>query len=206
MVRGLEAGKRPALLISECQRGILDPELTMLGGLAEQVSIRGVLPRIAELATVFRNVGAPVFHIHIGHRPDFAGAAITSPLMSKSRREGKMTIGSADVEAMPEVEPVEGDFVCSRKSGLAMWHGTELDLLLRNLGVQTVVLVGVSTNLALFGGSLGAVDRGYQSVIPEDATAGGTADTHEWMVKNSLPLLSSMTTTAEVIETMQSWS
>jgi nicotinamidase-related amidase len=56
----------------------------------------------------------------------------------------------------------------------------------------------VSTNVALFGGSLGAVDRGYQSVIAEDATAGGSAETHAWMVENALPLLAAMSTTDEV--------
>ena len=203
MVRGLEPGKRSALLISECQRGILDPDLTSIGGLAEQAAQRNILPRIAELATAFRAADAPVFHIHIGYRPDFLGCATTSPLMGRSRREARMVAGTPDSEPMPDVEPLDGDFVCSRRSGLAMWYGTDLDAMLRNLDVKTVVLVGVSTNLALFGGSLGAVDRGYQSVIAEDATAGGSAETHAWMVENSLPLLSAMSTAAEVTEAIR---
>jgi nicotinamidase-related amidase len=194
MIRGLEKGQRPALLISECQRGILDPDLTNMEGLAHQASERGILNRIARLAESFRRRSAPVFHIHIEHRPDFAGCAVTSPLMGSSRRQGKMTAGSTDVESMPEVAPKADDFVCARRSGLAMWYGTDLDAMLRNCGVDTVVLVGVSTNLALFGGSLGAVDRGYQAVIVEDATAGGTLETHTWMLQNALPLLASITT------------
>ncbi len=203
MVRGLEAGKRSALLISECQRGILDPDLTTMAELADQAAQRNILPRIAELATAFRVADAPVFHIHIGYRPDFRGCALTSPLMGRSYREAAMVAETPHAEPMPPVAPLDGDFVCSRRSGLAMWYGTDLDAMLRNLDVRTVVLVGVSTNLALFGGSLGAVDRGYQSVIAEDATAGGSAETHAWMVENSLPLLSAMSTTGAVAEAIR---
>jgi len=198
-IRGLESGKRPALVISECQRGILDPELTLIGGLAQQAAERGILSRIARLAAAFRSVDAPVLHIHIGHRADFAGCAVTSPLMGRSRREGKMVAGTPDAESMPEVAPHASDIVCSRRSGLAMWYGTDLDAMVRNCHVNTLVMVGVSTNVALFGGSLGAVDRGYQVVIPEDATAGGSAETHRFMIENSLPLLATMSTTADVI-------
>ncbi len=198
MIRGLESGQRPALLISECQRGILEPARTSIPGLAEQAAERGIFERIARLARVFRARGFPVFHIHIGHRPDFSGCASTSPLSGKSRRDRSLIIGSEETLAMPGVEPVDGDFVCSRRSGLAMWYGTDLDAMLRNSGVETVVLTGVSTNLALFGGSLGAIDRGYQAVLVEDASAGGSAETHQWMLENTYPMLASITSVDEV--------
>jgi nicotinamidase-related amidase len=192
VIRGLEPDKKVALLISECQRGILDLSLTSLPPLAEQAVAREILPRIARLAAVFRGAGLPVVHVHIAHRADFGGAAITSPLMGMSRRAGKMVEGTADVEPMPGVEPTGADFVSSRRSGLAMWYGTDLDSLLRNEHVETLVMTGVSTNLALFGGSLGAVDRGYQVVVAEDCTAGGSPETHEFMITNALPLLGAM--------------
>ena len=201
-IRGLEPDRKPALLISECQRGILDSALTSLPQLAVQAAERGILPRIAELATRFRDARLPVFHLHIGHRADFAGCAVTSPLMGMSRKGSKMVAGTPDAEPMPDVLPVESDIVCSRRSGLAMWYGTDLDAMLRNEHVDALVMVGVSTNVALFGGSLGGVDRGYQVVIPEDCTAGGSADTHQFMITNSLPLLATMTTSAAVAEAL----
>ncbi len=201
-IRGLEPGRKPALIISECQRGILDPSLTTLPGLAEDAKNRAVLARIASLAAQFREYGYPVLHVHISHLPGMIGCAVTSPLMSLSRRSGGLVEGTAQAEPMPEVAPQPGDIVSARRSGLAMWYGTDLDLLLRNLSVDTLVMTGVSTNLALFGGSLGAVDRGYQVVIPVDCTAGGSPETHEFMVTNSLPLLASMTTSDAVIDVL----
>lgn len=185
---------RSALLVSECLRATLDPELAIFAGLAEQAAERGILPRIAALANSFRAAGRPVVHIHVAHRPDFGGFTDSNPVSAKVMRESRVLIGSPQSEPMPVVVPQPGDFVSRRHSGLAMWYGTDLDSTLRNLGVDTVVLVGVSTNLALVGGSLGATDRGYRAIIAEDATAGASADTHEWMVANLLRLLATITT------------
>lgn len=199
MIRGFEPGRRPALLISECQRGTLDAGLSPLPQLVEQAEQRGILPRIGDLAARFRNGGLPVAHAHIVHNPGLVGLAVTSPLQALARRGGGMVEGTRAAEPMPEVVPEPGDIVSARRSGLAMWYGTDLDALLRNEHVDTLVLVGVSTNIALFGGALGAVDRGYQVVIPEDCTAGGTPETHHFQITEALPLLATMTTCTEVV-------
>jgi nicotinamidase-related amidase len=188
MIRGLGPEQRAALLIVECQRGVLDPELAIFAGLADQAAGRGILPRIAALAAGFRTAGLPVVHAHVAHRADFGGAAVTNPITARTARERRMVAGTPEVEPMPEVVPAPGDFVSTRHSGLGLWYGTDVDSTLRNLRVGTVVLTGVSTNLALFAG----VDRGYQAVIVEDASAGATADAHDWMVTNTLPLLAAL--------------
>ncbi len=199
-IRGLEAGKRPALVISECQRGILDPALTTIGGLAAQAAERNMFVHIARLADAFRGANLPVVHAHIGFLPGYAGAALTSPMMGMSRRNNKLMLGSPDAEPMPGVEPQPGDFVSLRHSGLVMWEGTHIDSTLRNCGVDTIVFTGVSTNLALFGGTLGAVERGYYAVIPEDATSGASAESHQWMLQNSLNLLAWISSVDAVID------
>ena len=198
MIRGLRPGDRAALLIVECQRGVLDPTLAIFAGLAEQCRGRGVLPRLAHLADGFRAAGMPVVHAHVAHRADFGGAAVTNPITARTRREGRMVVGTEEVDAMPEVAPEPGDYVSTRHSGLGLWYGTEVDSTLRNLHVGTVVLAGVSTNVALFAGALGAVDRGYQAVVVEDASAGATAEAHDWMVTNTLPLIATLAAAEDV--------
>lgn len=202
-VRGLDNGQRAALLISECQRGVLDPDLAVFPGLAEQAAERAILPRIADLASVFRELGLPVVHIHMAARRGQVGRAPTTPIAARSAREQRMEKGTADVESMPEIAPQPADIVSTRTSGIGMWYGTDLDSTLRNLGIETIVLVGVSTNIALFAASVEATDRGYRAVIAEDATAGATREVHEWMVANTLPLVATLTTSAAVADTVR---
>ena len=69
-----------ALVISECQMGILDPAASATPALAAQAAERGIVARIAELARAFRAAGLPVVHCHIAHRPDLAGVKPNSLL------------------------------------------------------------------------------------------------------------------------------
>jgi nicotinamidase-related amidase len=95
--------------------------------------------------------------------------------------------------------PADGEWVLARYHGLTPFHGTELDQLLRNLGVRTVVATGVSVNIGITGLTLEAVNAGYQVVIPREAVA-GTPDAHvESMLEHTLRLLAAITTVEQVV-------
>lgn len=181
---------------------MLDPSVAIFPGLAEQAAARGMLDNIDRLAAAFRTAGHAVVHVHVAHRPDFGAVVPNSLVAVRARKANSMVAGTPAVEPMPGAVPAPGDYVSLRRAGIGMWYGTDLDATLRNLGIATVVLCGVSTNLALFAGSMGAIDRGYSVVLPEDATAGAAPDLHEWMVTNSLPLVATISTTDEVIAAM----
>ena len=200
MIRGLESGRKAALLISECQRGVIERGMTDFEGLAEQVEERRILGRIAGLAEVFRARHWPVFHLHVAHQPDYADLPITSLIMSRSKKNGRMRLGSAEVESAPEVAPVAGDIVHSRSFSLLGFNGTDLDAQLRHRGVQTLVVTGVSTNIAINGLALCGSDLGYQVVVPEDCTAGASLESHVFMVANALALYATLTTSAYLVE------
>lgn len=199
MVRGLEKGQRAALLISECQNAVVDPNMALFPGLAEQVAKRQILGRIAALAEVFRQAKMPVIHLHVVHRHGYVDTPRTSAIMASSMKQGRMCEGSDDVQAIAELRPQGEDIVHARSFSLVAFHGTELDAMLRHLGVQTVIPVGVSTNVAISGTSLCASDLGYQVVVPEDCIAGATEESHDFIVKQLLPLYSSVSDSQAVI-------
>jgi nicotinamidase-related amidase len=173
--------------------------MAIFPGLAEQSEERGMLANIARLASAFRVAELPVAHVHVAHRSDLGGVVANSMITARSLKSGSMRAGTAEVEPMEGAVPEPSDYISSRQSGLGMWYGTNLDVTLRSLRVETIVLSGVSTNLAMFAGAIGAVDRGYKAVLAEDATAGAAPDLHEWMVTNALPLLATITTVDEII-------
>jgi nicotinamidase-related amidase len=204
MVRGLDHAEHAALVVCECQRGVLDRSMAIFPGLAEQAEERGMLSNIARLAHAFRAADLPVVHAHVAHRPDFGGVVPNSMITARSIKLGSMRAGTADIEPMVGAVPEPSDYISLRHSGLGMWYGTDLDVTLRNLRVETIVLSGVSTNLALFAAAIGAVDRGYRAVLPEDATAGAAPDLHDWMITNALPLLATVSTVDDVIAELAS--
>ena len=78
--------------------------------------------------------------------------------------------------------------------------GTQVDSLLRNMGVTTIVGTGVSVNVALLGLAFEAVNLGYQLVLPADATAGVGEAYVEAVYENTLSLLATVTTTRSVLD------
>lgn len=194
MIRGLEAGKKAALIVNECQLGVIDPAHAGFPDLAEQAVSRGIVARIATLADVFRAAGLPVFHTPVVHRPDFADILPNSVINSLTLKHRRVPAGSVEADYVEALRPVDGDFVVSRSSGLIAMNGTALDAILRRLQVRTLVLTGVSTNVAIPGNTMTAVDLGYQVVVCEDCIAASDADTHATIVREQLAMLAAIST------------
>jgi len=201
---GLAPLRAAALVVSECQQGILDLEGSVLPGLAQQAATRQILPCIDRLAQAFRQAGRPVVYCTIAHRPDLAGVLPNSLLGALTRKHRRMLAGTDDVEIPQPVTPQGGDFVSCRTTGITAFYGTDLDAMLRLQHVDTLVVCGVSTNIALPGLAVEAVNRGYRVLFPEDATAGVSDHTHQFMVEHVMTAVSTVTCSQDVIHQLAS--
>src|SRR5947209_1140941 len=184
-VRGLDGGERAALVLNECQRGMVDPEVAGNGALAGEVARRGVIPRLAELAAACREAGVLVVHSTIVPRTDYVGTTRNCLLLASLVKKGSVVAGSPGAEFHPDLAPHPGDVVLERVHGLTPFHSTELEPVLRSRGVQTVIVTGVSTNVGVPGACLEAVNRGFTVVVPEDCTAGAWQEAHEFQVQHT---------------------
>ena len=90
--------------------------------------------------------------------------------------------------------------VLRRWHGVGPMGGTDLDAILRNLGVSTIVAVGVSLNIAIPNLVMDAVNAAYHVVLPRDAVAGFPAGYGNAVIDNSLSLLATVTTTDDLLE------
>lgn len=193
----LVAPAHTALVTQEVQRAVVG-DLSALPELA--AAAQGALPNIAALVRAARAAGAAVIHCTAERRPDGQGANHNARLFQyMGRAAHPLHPGSAAAELVPELEVAESDLVLARLHGLSPFHGTELDFVLRNLGVTTIVGVGVSVNVAIQNLSFDAVNSGYQMVVPRDAVAGFPADYVEAVFENTLGAIATLPTSAEVL-------
>ncbi|MFD9727670.1 cysteine hydrolase [Streptomyces sp. NPDC059072] len=184
-----------ALLTVECQNGVVGEE-SALPELAKEARDSGMLERVAALADAARGAGVQVLHAVAERRPDGRGANTNARLF---RAAGKLPVrqltGSRAVEVAAPITVAEQDLVVRRLHGLSPMAGTDLDALLRNLGVRTLVVTGVSSNIAIPNTVFDAVNLGYQVVVPSDAIAGVPASCTDEVIRNSLALVAAITTT-----------
>lgn len=201
-MRGFEKGSKVALLISECQRGVIEREMSDFPGLVDQVEERGVVANAAALAAAFRSNGQLVVHVHVAHNEDYADLPRTSLIMARSAKKGGMKKGSAEVEAVSGLAPEPSDLLHSRSYSLVAFNGTDLDTQLRHRGITTLVLAGVSSNIAMPGMAVCASDLGYQVIIAEDCIAGASAETHAFSIQNTLPLFSTLSNSSDIVDVL----
>ena len=191
-VRGLEPGKRAALVISEVQNGIANPAYDDTP-LSRQVTERGIVAGINTLAAAFREARAPVIFATIAAlSPDWAGFRVNCALAARIRRKGLLVTGTKTGAIHDDLIVAPSDIVSHRSHGMAPFTGTELDATLRGYDIDTVVFSGVSTNIALPGACTEAVALGYSVVLAEDCAAGATAETHHFQITQHLPLLATV--------------
>ena len=119
--------------------------------------------------------------------------------MATRRSPRPMVAGSSPAEIVPEIPVAESDIVLPRMHGVSPMAGTELDPVLRNLGVRTIVAAGVSVNVAIQNLVFDAVNAGYQVVVPRDAVAGLPPAYVDAVFEHTLSVLATVTTTAALI-------
>ena len=201
-LKELLAPMHSALLLMECQEGIIGGG-ARLGALGEAVARHGTIEHIGRMLAAARKAQVPVFYLTVARRADGGGGTANCLLLALGRKGTPLLPGSAQHAVVHALAPHDGDYVVNRFHGVTPFHGTELDQLLRNLGVRTVVATGVSVNIGITGLTIEAVNCGYQVVIPREAVA-GTPDTHvDSMFEHTLRLLATVTTVDQVVRAWQ---
>jgi nicotinamidase-related amidase len=194
----LAAPEHTAIVTQECQGAVMGPNAG-LAALARQAR-REALPNIVRLLPAARAAGVRVVHCLVQRRPDRLGANRNARIFEGSRTDVDIAEGSEGAALLPELGPEPTDMVLRRWHGVGPMGGTDLDAILRNLGVTTIVAVGVSLNIAIPNLVMDAVNAAYRVVLPRDAVAGLPAEYGNAVIDNTLSLLATVTTTGDLLE------
>jgi nicotinamidase-related amidase len=193
---------RPAttvLLTQECQRGVVGPD-SMIPALAEAARTSGALANVTRLVHAARAANVGVLHALAARRRDGRGANTNARLfVSVAREPNQQWLDSDAALPLEEFGPDDSDLTSTRLHGLSPIFGQDVDGLLRNLGCRTLVIVGVSTNVAIPNAVFDAVNLGYQVVLPVDAVAGVPVGYSDTIIRNSLSLVATTTSTDQVL-------
>jgi nicotinamidase-related amidase len=193
---------RPAttvLLTQECQRGVVGPD-SMIPALAEAARTSGALANVTRLVHAARAANVGVLHALAARRRDGRGANTNARLfVTVAREPNQQWLDSDAALPLEEFGPDDSDLTSTRLHGLSPIFGQDVDGLLRNLGCRTLIIVGVSTNVAIPNAVFDAVNLGYQVVLPVDAVAGVPVGYSDIIIRNSLSLVATTTSTDEVL-------
>lgn len=194
----LVAPSRCAVVTSEVQNGVVGersalPELAAAAG--------PMVAAVGRLCAAARAAQVSVVHCTAARRADARGSNTNARLFAGVRKSPVALLpGSPEASVVPELGPEPSDIVLNRLHGLSPMAGTDLDPVLRNLGVSTVVVTGVSVNVAVTNLVMDAVNAGYQVVVPRDGVTGIPAAYADAVLDGTIALLATLTTVDDLIE------
>jgi len=161
---------RPALLIIDMQNDfILDEKPLQVQG------ARAIIPRIRKVLDLFRNTDLPVFHVVRVHRPD--GSDVELMRQDLFMRCPFAVEGTSGAAVIDEIAPITGECLLP-KIRMSAFIGTGLDLTLRTLGVDTIVVTGIQTPNCIRTTVFDAMAYNYQTWLVTDATAAQSEEIH----------------------------
>lgn len=189
MVRAMKAALRIepahcAVVTIDCQRGNLDPTIASLP--VPEAECTRVLAGLNRLIASVRSQAIPVVHVDTVYEPSllathpFERAMLEAKQSFTPHAQSDFTRhkspGSPESALMPELDVRTEDYRVSSKRTFDSFYGTQLEILLRSLDVDTLLIGGCNTNTCVLATAFGAYVRGFKVVVLSDCVASAYGD------------------------------
>jgi len=163
---------KPALILLHMQHAICDLSGRVAHvGHAKAAHESGIFPHQQALLKAFREKKLPVIYVNAITDPSKVEGAPVLGRFWGTVKGGVNLPGTKDIEVISEVAPQPGELVIGNFP-FSMFANNNLDQKLKELGVQTLVLTGVATDMVVIASCWQASDLYYNLVVPSDASAG----------------------------------
>jgi gluconolactonase len=162
---------RTALIIQDMQNDtIIEGGAFADSGAPEHAKAQNAVENVRTLADACRRAGVPVIHVWYIVEPGAAGLRQNAPLFQGVREANALVRGTWGAAPAKGLEAQEGDHVVE-KMRMNGFYDTRLDILLRGLGADTIVITGAWTNMSIEHTARHGADAGYEVFVASDGTS-----------------------------------
>jgi nicotinamidase-related amidase len=175
---------------------VMDYQAGILGRLPDADAL---LARVADAIAVVRGQGGQVGYVRVAFTDaDYDAMPATSGMAASVRAYGRAMHADSPATAVHgDVAPEPGDIIV-RKTRVGAFSTTDLDEQLRERGVTTLVLAGISTSGVVLSTVRDAFDRDYQVFVLSDGTADPVPGVHEFLTEKIFPRQAKVITTDDL--------
>lgn len=190
--------KRSALIIQDLQNDvIIEGGAFADSGSPAHATKQKVVANVRALAAAARAQGVPVIHVWVIVEKGAAGLKQNAPLFQALKATKGLVRGTWGAAPVKGLEPKKGDFVVE-KMRMNAFYNTNLDILLRGLGVEQLVLSGAWTNMSIEHTARHGADAGYEVVVCSDGTSTMNDEWHHAALSYALTYVARIATCKEV--------
>jgi gluconolactonase len=194
--------KSAALIIQDLQNDVMiEGGAFADSGAPAHAKAQNVVGNVKELAAVCRNAGVPVIHVWYIVEPGATGLKLNAPLFQGVKEANALVRGTWGAAPADGLEPQVGDHVVE-KMRMNGFYDTTLDILLRGLGVETLIITGAWTNMSIEHTARHAADAGYTAVVGSDGTSTTSEEWQNAALNYAMQNVATVATCGEISEAL----
>lgn len=161
------------LLVLDIQNGIV--------GMIE--NSEAYLQRLAPTIDAARKAGLRIIYVTVAMRPGYPEVSARNNMFARVKDHGGSFVeGDPSTRVHSAVSPADGDILVTKRR-VSAFHGTDLDVVLRSLDAETLVLAGVSTSGVILSTVRQGADMDYRLVVLEDMCVDRDQELHDTLMK-----------------------
>ena len=194
--------KAAAMVIQDLQNDvIIEGGAFADSGAPAHATAQNVVENVKNLAAACRKAGVPVIHVWYIVEPGAPGLKQNAPLFQGVKDASALVRGTWGAAPADGLEPQEGDHVVE-KMRMNGFYETRLDILLRGLGAETLIITGAWTNMSIEHTARHGADAGYRVVVASDGTSTVNDEWQNVALNYAMQNVASVATCAEIGEAL----
>ena len=190
---------KTAMIVVDMQNGFLDDGGSMAKTGMDIRELKKTVAPVCRLVDACHNAGIPIIFTRMVQRADFKDAGIRIERRPALKEVNSLVAGTWDMELDPRMDAKPEDYILD-KNRYSSFYNTNLELILRGLAVDTLIICGVTTEICVESTIRDAFFRDFKIVVPEDAVAALDVIRHEGTLLTIKFGFGTVTTTAEIID------
>ena len=192
------SGSTTAMIVVDMQNAYLDDEGSMSKSGMDITELKKTVSPVSSLITACRSADVPIIFTRYVLRADYKDAGLRSVRGPRFKEINSLVTGTWDSELDPRMDHRLEDYVLD-KTRYSSFYNTSLEVILRGLGVDTLIVCGVTTEICVESTVRDAYFRDFKIIVPKDAVAAMDIDRHKGTLATIEFGFGSVTTTAELI-------
>lgn len=162
---------------------VMDMQVPILKNLPDET---GVISGAKRAITAARENEIPIIYVRVGFRKNLPEISANNKSFWTSRQRFSSFEPEQWMKIHPEVAPLQDDILVTKKR-ISAFTGSDLEVVLRSLKIQHLVLTGVATSGVVLSTVREAADKDYKLTVLSDACADGDEEVHRVLTTKVFP-------------------
>ena len=192
---------KTAMIVVDMQNGFLDDEGSMVKTGMDITELKKTVEPVRSLVEACHSCGIPIIFTRMVQRADFKDAGLRIERRPALKEVSSLVAGTWDAELDPRMDAHTEDYILD-KTRYSSFYNTNLEVILRGLAVDTLIICGVTTEICVESTIRDAYFRDYKILVPEDAVAAMDVARHKGTLLTIQYGFGTVTTTWDVIDSL----